>query len=319
MAEYAMEQMMDIQDRINNIELFSEMYGSDIKCVAGLTFENGRIVLDGAYTGGNDKYNNVCNTVNNDHLKKIPHDAFAFANFGFNGPAIVKMFDELATQEFKEYIAESFGISTNVLTTAVYDVVSSINGDITLALNHFDIEETYEYDYYYDEYRVNNEYDVEALVMADVVNSYIYENIPFVLQGISSSADGYHYELGDMKFNISQNNNTLCLGINTSYDKAVYNSVESKWAGKFDNSIAYIAVDIQNLLSSKFGKKIMSMLKDELSYDDYVMAESALGKFDSVWYNIGNNKSFEFVISLTDTQTNSVAQIVNFVINNVKF
>ncbi len=313
-AEFAMEQVMECEDELANLNTFIDMYGDNIKSILGLTFENGRIVLDARYEGVKSEYD-VWNTIDNAHLKYIPYNAFGFANIGLNGPNFVASLKEVMTPEMKQMICESFGIDANWLP-AVYDALESINGDVTVALNYYNEEESFEYDYYWDEYYPTTVYDIEGFAMANTTNPYIYENLALMWPDLKKSANGYYMEAEDQRLDIGQIDNRLYLGLNTSCNNAISKSLESKWANRLDNSIAYIAVDIQNILTSPLGKKFMDELRNSYSYKDYEKIKSGVNMLDGAWLSVGNNNSAELVLALTDSETNALAQIINFVISN---
>jgi hypothetical protein len=104
---------------------------------------------------------------------------------------------------------------------------------------------------------------------------------------------------------------TFYAGINTSYNKVISNSIADKWDGEFDDSLAYIAIDMQNLVA-------LPMIKEELVNLRYTegrevadLVNGIIGLLDSAWLNVREDNAIELVITMKDDKTNALAQLFN--------
>lgn len=314
-AEYMLE---DYYEQIQQVDIMKEYVGTDVKSVIGLTFKEGRIVLDMEYTGGNDKYLDMYKSVNDNQLKYIPRDAIAIANIGVNGPAIANFVKDVFNNDMIDQLASNLDMSKNDFSSFLMifcDAISSINGDVTMALNSLDIYTKEVYDWYYDEYYDETVVAADALVMADVTNSYIMDNLSLIPDfKRSANGRGYYMNIDNDKINIGQLDNTLYLGWNVSCDKPLTNSIESKWAGEFDNSIAYLAVDVQNASKLSIVEELIEDIYYTEGYQAAEAVESTINLFDSAWFNIRKDKKAELVITMKDGNTNALAQLLNHAI-----
>lgn len=296
-----------------NYQELKKFIGSDAKAILGLAFQEGRIVLDLRYAGFNNNYLEASEVVNNENLQAIPSSAVGVVNVGVNGPAVADIITKMLTPELKRALAREYGMSVNEISSMAIilcDVISSIEGDLTLALNNFNVEETEVYEY--GEVVETTSIDVEALLMANVTNNYIMENIS--LLPVKKAADGnsYYYQLGGFgRINIGQMGDTFYAGVNTSYNDAISNSIANKWDGEFDDSLAYVAIDIQNLVA-------LPMIKEELVNLRYTegrevadLVNGIIGLLDSAWLNVREDNTTELVITMKDDKTNALAQLFN--------
>lgn len=304
----------DLNNQLEQLAVIKENVGDDIKAIFGLRFDDGRIVLDVHCEGGSDKYADMWKVVDGDNLKYVPGSAIGVVNIGVAGEAVVNVVKGFMTPDAESALANYMDISVNELRpmmTIAYDAVSSINGDLTIALNYLNVREDYVYEY--GEYVETETTDLELLAMANVVNNYIIDNVSLIpIFKQTASGDGYYFEYDyDGVINVGQLDNTLYLGINASCKKPIGNSIASKWAGEFDDSIGYLAVDFQNLLSMPMVKKYVNELCFDEDYETAQNIKSTLGLFDSVWFNLRNNKSAEFVVTMSNKETNALAQLVN--------
>ena len=210
------------------------------------------------------------------------------------------------------------GIPTNdfaTILTIATDAIKSIDGDITLSLNDMHISTTYEYDYYYDEYYEDQKLtNLNAMAMVNTDSNYIFENvklIPYDVIPFKAINNGslYTANLNGQNLNIGQLGNTLYAGINTSCENIPQQSMSQKWASEFNNSIFYVAFNVQNFINSKWGKELLKEMKQD---SGYYATSRAIDMIDSVWVNAKDVHNAEFVISLTDKSKNSLEQIVSF-------
>lgn len=296
-----------------NYQELKKFIGSDAKAILGLAFQEGRIVLDLRYAGFNNNYLEASEVVSNENLQAIPSSAVGVVNVGVNGPAVADIITKMLTPELKRTLAREFGMSVNEISSMAIilcDVISSIEGDLTLALNNFNVEEKEVYEY--GEVVETTSIDVEALLMANVTNNYIMENIS--LLPVKKAADGnsYYYQLGGLgRINIGQMGDTFYAGVNTSYNDAISNSIANKWDGEFDDSLAYVAIDMQNLVALPMIKDALSDLRYTEGREVADLVNGIIGLLDSAWLNVREDNTTELVITMKDDKTNALAQLFN--------
>lgn len=309
------------QQRYDTLNQISDAVG-DLKAIAGLTFEDGRIVLDMRYTCENGEDGNISRVVTNGNLKYIPHNAFGFMNIGFNGPAFVNAVKSNMTPDMENYIAQMLDIPSNQFQTVLsvaYDAISSLDGDITAAINNVDIKSVTKYEY--GEYYEDTTVDINAIAIADVTNKYIIDNVSLASSSLSEvSEDNYIATLDNINLNIGQIDDDLYLGINTAATNVPSNSVADKWSEVFNDSLGYIVVDIQNIFNSHLGRSVKNNIYDSLEYDEAELVMKIFDMFDSLWLNIHDNNKIELILSFTNTEVNSLEQIaslfIEFINNN---
>lgn len=310
-AYFNMSKIYPIFD--NGAEI-ATVLGEELKLIAGLTFEAGRIVIDVEYSGNNDQFADVCRVLDNNNLKHIASDAIAFMNIGIDGEGVVEAMEEYLTEEREKELAKSLGMNRNGLVATlevVYGIIGSIDGDLALSLNDLDV--TTRYTYEYGEAESHTDYDIDASLIANVSNNYIIENVP-MLQGSlgnmfkKESKDRYKITLGSNEINIGQVDNLFRVGVNEPCDNTPADNMHAKWSAEFDNSIAYVVLDIHNFANSKFGQKRLREVRNEMNYEERIAFNEALEIMDCIWLNIRDDKRIELVLSLEDSETNALEQ-----------
>lgn len=305
------ELMAAINPALTNNEIVGELQGEDIKCLAGLSFEAGRIVVDAKYSGGNDKIMQIYKTLDNDNLKYVSGDAMAFANISLDGKRLVEIVKEVLTTERERELARELDMNYNGLVTTlqiIYEAVGSIDGAITLALNDVEVKTVYEDDYKVADTRLY----VDAQLMANVSNTYIIENVPMLGNMVNKvGPNKYSIPLGRDGINIGQADNLLRVGIDAPCDNIPQTNMYDRWNSVFDNSIGYIVLDIENMANSTIGKQMIR----EIDYSDRRVVESIIKMLDCLYMNCKSTQSAELVLSFDDTKTNALEQIVTLILN----
>ena len=312
------ETQMMIAEYLNNFE--------DLKMVTGLTFANGRIVLDAQFTGISDIFDpfNIFKASNNANLKYIPNYALGFANLSIDGDKMAEIINTVLTREVKANLAYNFGIPVNEFTTYVTiatDIIKSINGDMTIALNNFDYSTVTMYDYEYDEYYTTETVkDIDAALIVNTDSNYIIENLKLIPSNVLPLKERVKDSLYTAYFdgneiNFGQKDSTFFVGVNTLCDNDTRQNAESKWASEFNGSLAYLVVDVQNILNSNLG----NLLRKEV-YNDIELREvfNMLNLVDSAWIVSKDANNTELVLSFTDKNRNALEQIVSYVMGRMQ-
>ena len=122
----------------------------------------------------------------------------------------------------------------------VCDAISTIDGGVTVALNRIDGSVKYTYNRYWDEYSISpNIKSVEAMIMADVADTYIINNIAQFAGGFLNKVDSTHYTLRLMnyKFSMGQDEQLFHLGVNMTPTSACLGL--TPLVGTMGNALAY--------------------------------------------------------------------------------
>ena len=301
-----------------NNEAYTSMIDSDVENLICLTFEPGRIVMDVQTTGGNESLKRIYDTIDTENLKYIAGDAVGFMGIGINGEAFVEVMEEILTEDMERTLAKNAGISRNDLVTTleiVYSAIGSIDGGINLALNDIRISTNYTYDDFGD-YVPETTVDAEATLLANVSNNFFMDNISMLGNMAKKVSDNqYRINYGKNTINIGQEDNLFRIGLNAPCNDTPAVNMADKWASKFENSIMYFAVDVQNFAASKIGRDILREAKSDLTYDQRTFVDNAVEMLDSFWINVNADYRGEIVLSFDDTETNALQQIVALFIN----
>lgn len=276
-----------------------------------LTFDMGRATLACDVEGvKNNEYMESFKSVNLEHLNNLSKDVYAVMGMGVNGERFAKYLEEYLTDD----VLKSLGIrptsEVRMVMSIAGDALSSIDGDITVALDS--IDGTFEgyYDSYWDEYDyypvVNS---VEAMLMVDVNDSYIISNVGQLAGGFLDKIDKNHYSLyyDGYLFSLGQDNNVLYAGVNMEPEAKRRSAKNADWVKDVEGSVSYMVVDIDAILSNNF---ICELLNESTnaSYQERELIYGILDLF-SYAYIASNLTSSELVLVFDDQKTNALEQI----------
>ena len=291
--EWMMENIRSQEQALKQMEEIAEQMDKNASITMGLSFENGKIVVDALIDGVS--YDYACCQVTNDHLANIDGNTIGLFNCGIDGKKASALISELITSDY----AEMFGLSRNefnIYFGVVCDAIESINGDVTFALNDF------------------NPYsgEVEAVVAVDVDDDYIFSNVDQFGGAFfdKKSANEYGLSYGSNDISLGQKNDILYVTINNKYEKQRNSVADRDWVDELNNSCGYLVVDIDNLMKNSY---ISRMFENELYYLDATSAELVSNFVESCNYayiSTNSPTSAQLVFAFDDQNTNSLEQIV---------
>lgn len=274
------------------------------------TFESGRATIDQRINGADlSGYSDFFFKGQNNHLNYIDNNAIAIANLSINGTKLAELFNEIINNEAVRRYA-NFGNEMAIYFAVANDVMESIKGDVTIALETLDGKIVEKVDYYWGGTQlVPSISDLKASVMVDVADSYIISNIPYFTMGLLRKVGDNHYntKLGNYNFTLQQNESGLLFaGVNTKLEPAITPATEKAWAAELENSLGYIVVDFDNLTASTFIESASKRLLDSETYTLY----SAFAPMLSFGYiAVMECDHNQLVISFDNQEENSLKQL----------
>ena len=274
------------------------------------TFESGRATIDQRINGADlSGYSDFFVKGQNNHLNYIDNNAIAIANLSINGTKLAELFNEIINNEAVRRYA-NFGNEMAIYFAVANDVMESIKGDVTIALETLDGKIVEKVDYYWGGTQLAPSIsNLKASAMVDVADSYIISNIPYFTMGLLRKVGDNHYntKLGNYNFTLQQNESGLLFaGVNTKLEPATAPVTEKTWATELENSLGYIVVDFDNLITSTFIESASKRLLDSETYALY----SAFAPMLSFGYiAIMECDHNQVVISFDNQEENSLKQL----------
>lgn len=274
------------------------------------TFESGRATIDQRINGADlSGYNEFFHKGENNHLNYLSNNVIAVANLGINGTTLAELFNEIISNETVRRYA-NFGNEMAIYFAVANDVMESIKGDVTIALETLDGKIVEKVDYYWGGTQlVPSISDLKASVMVDVADSYIISNIPYFTMGMLRKVGDNHYntKLGNYNFTLQQNESGLLFaGVNTKLEPAITPVTEKMWATELENSLGYIVVDFDNLTASTFIESASTNLLDSKIYTLYNRFTPILSYGYVAALESDHN---QLVISFDNQQENALKQL----------
>ena len=279
------------------------------------TFESGRATIDQRINGADlSGYSDFFFKGQNNHLNYIDNNAIAIANLSINGTKLAELFNEIINNEAVRRYA-NFGNEMAIYLAVANDVMESIKGDVTIALETLDGKIVEKVDYYWGGTQlVPSISDLKASVMVDVADSYIISNIPYFTMGLLRKVDDNHYntKLGNYNFTLQQNKSGLLFaGVNTKLEPAITPATEKMWAAELENSLGYIVVDFDNLTTSTFIESASKRLLDSETYALYNTFAPILSYAYVAALESDHNQA---VISFDNQQENALKQLSDLIL-----
>lgn len=295
------------------INTYSPYFETGAKAVFSTTFEPGRATLRYNAEGINyGEYATLFKPTNATHLNAISADAFATLSMGVDGDVLSKSIRTLLSDELLQSIGITPTNEMDMIISIVCDALSTINGGVTLALDDVDGSIKREYNYYWDEYSIApNINNIEAILMADVEDTYIINNIAQFAGGFLIKVDPMHYTLRLMNYKLSmgQDDNLFHLGVNMNTEPKTPSATESIWAKDVEDSMCYMVVNFNALMDSKFMKSINKIVLNNILDEYQSIYTNSTDAISYIYTSAKSLNSAEFVIVFDDNNTNSLEQI----------
>lgn len=320
--DYYRDQIESLSETEAMLDEYSNSLEPNASILFSLTFDNGRMTLayscDGIDFG---EYDNIVKPVNMDHLAYLSKDACAVMSMGVNGPAWSEFIRDLLTSDMLSSLDIHLSSEERMIVSIVADAIETIDGSVTIALDDLDGELVEEYDYYWDEYTVEPSLkSVDALLMADVTDSYIIANISQFAGDYMVKEDSRHYSLNwmDNDFMMGQDNGLFYVGANMTPVEKGSSALNAKWAKDIEGSVSYVVLNIDALMTTEFMKVIDTYVFDQYlailgDGSDYLTFREVIDIFSYVYVNAKDYNSSEIVVVFDDKKTNALEQINNLV------
>lgn len=294
----------------------SKYFDTNASIMLSLTFDAGRMTI--AYNSNGidfSEYNNIAKPANMDHLSYLSKDACAVMAMGVNGPAWSEFISNYLTNDMLRSLGISPSSEVRMAMSIATDALETIDGGITIAVDDIDGELVEEYDYYWEEYNVEPSFNsVDALLVADVTDTYIIANIAQFAGDYMDRVDSRHYSLSwmDNELMMGQDDDLFYVGANMTPTEKNSSALDAKWAKDIKGATSYAVLNVDALMATKFVKALDDYLL--MDYDpDYDMFREAVGMLSYIYMKSTGYESSEFVVVFDDKKTNALKQINNFV------
>lgn len=314
MYEYKISSLNDILTQVQKLRPTME---EDASLIAGLRFDAGRVTLSLNGEGVNSN-TEVLYPVDNSHLKYLDEELIAVANYGING----KVLAEYLNNNLSSQLSSITGLARNDFNMAfqiALDALSSIDGDVTIALNSLDGEEHSHYNSYWMEQvkRITLD-DMNLLAIMDVSDSYIYDNIRSFAGGFltreEEDSELYSMPLSeDMKLYLGEEENLFYAGINSIPTESPTPATAARWIDNVEGCGGYVVLDIESFMYSSYIHAWYINLTADMDEADAELCDRLIDISDYVYHSIIDIYSMEFVWVFDDVQTNSLEQIMDIV------
>lgn len=291
-----------------NIEEYRESLDENSSSIIGLTFDNGKIVFDTKLEGVDMADADWLKDANGNNLDKLPKETLALVNLSVDG----EKFMEYVNEQLTEDVVEALGFDRNEFYAGLAvatDAISSIDGDVSIALNNLD--GIIEYGYPEPSY-------VEAIMLADVEDTYIIDN--FKMFGgayFTRTADGY-YTLpvaSTLHINIGQDDNTLFAGVNATITDYKESAEEARWAEIVENSYgACMVVDVEQFMKARFVSDLFKVVLEDIDEPIDGIVAQIVDITDYIYARANDRLSGEFVWAFDNKEVNSLRQISDVVV-----
>ncbi|MBQ5594860.1 MAG: DUF4836 family protein [Alistipes sp.] len=309
-------------EEINRVKDLITTYTSHFEIGAKATisanFDLGRAAVTCKTKGINyGEYSTLFKATNTTHLSYLNSDAYAVISMGVNGNILAQLVRTLLNDEFLSTVGITPTNEMSMILSIACDALSTIDGGVTLALNSIDGNVKRTYDYYWDEYSITpNIKSVEAMLMADVSDTYIINNIAQFAGGFLRKVDPMHYTLRLMNYNLSmgQDEQLFHLGVNMSPNPKTPSALDCEWTKDIEGSYGYIVANIDAMMNgdllSSANKIIVRNIIDEYRsiYTDSMEAISY------IYASAKGLDSAEVVVVFDNRSINALEQINSIVL-----
>ena len=298
---------------------------------AALNFANGSIQLN-AKVGNFPKLDGLqLKPCSNENLKNISASAWAVANVPFDGAMLVDVFNKIlenhpelqgaldaALKSEFNYHNSNMNLDAIVQSTKniVLASISSINGDLTVALNNYSEEQYWDPNYdYYGAYRTRA--NVDACAMVNVANESIMQAVDVVpaFVNIDLERNGYN------RYRVVADGVGINFGIEQKqlYAKTDYVSfvetpaTAASWYPAVQGSYGYVVVNLSSVLSDpKLKREIEEKLKEEYGYStSYGSAIKLVKSLDYLLLTAPTPESLSLQLVLKNKNENVLKQILS--------
>lgn len=307
------QQLDDISSTKELIDSYSSYFNTDAKITISSTFDLGRATLSYNAEGINyGEYATLLKPTNSAHLGALSHEAYAVMSIGVDGKVLSGLVRALLDSDLMATMGIRPTNEMNMIFSIVCDAISTIDGGVTVALNRIDGSVKYTYNRYWDEYSISpNIKSVEAMIMADVADTYIINNIAQFAGGFLNKVDSTHYTLRLMnyKFSMGQDEQLFHLGVNMTPTSNSPSALDCEWAKEVDGSCAYFVANIDAMMSGGFMGSVNKLVTQNIMEEYRSIYTEAMEAVSYVYASVDNLNSAEVVIVFDDKSINALEQI----------
>lgn len=312
------EEINRIKELINN---HSQYFTDGAKATISATFDLGRATLEYNAEGINyGEYATLFKAADKSHLGYLDSNAYAVMGIGVDGKILAQLVRTVLNDEFLSGVGITPTNEINMILSIVCDALSTIDGGVTLALNNIDGNVKRTYNYYWDEYSISpNIKSVEAILMAELSDTYIINNIAQFAGGFLKKVDSTHYTLRLMNYNLSmgQDDNLFHIGVNLTPEIKTPSALECEWIEDIDGAIGYFVVNIDTLTSSNLFNSINDIILKNIIDEYHPIYTGAMEAVSYIYTSAKDINSAEFVIIFDDKATNALEQINTIVLTTL--
>ena len=309
-------QITPLEEQLSRLQNMYSTLNNDASLLTTLNFEDGNIRLMTSCNGV-ALPTDLMREVNNSHLSYIDEEVIAIANYGVNGKSLAQIIgDNIPTD-----MASMLGIGRNEFNMGLQialDAVSSINGDITIALNALDggIQERYN-SYRRQSYKSIEVENIKALLITDVDDSYIFDNVNrFGGNMLNHNEDG-SLSLSiakNIKLNAGHSDHLFYTGINTTLTDSPNPATHTKWYNDVNHSCGYTVLNINSMLYSSYIDATYNDWLKTLSKSDAELMRDIISSLDYAYHRLDKDYTNELVLVLKNRDVNALKQLTNLFI-----
>lgn len=300
------------------VDSYQSSFSAGAKSIISANFDQGIAKLSCQNEGINyGEYATLFKSTNSTHLANLSSDAYAVMGLGVNGKTLSEFVRTRLSKEFLSSIGINPTNELNMILSIACDALSTVDGGVTLALDSIDGKIKRSYNYYWDEYSTTPEIkSIEAMLMVDVLDTYIINNIAQFAGMFLKKVDPMHYTLRLMNYNLSmgQDNNLLHLGVNMTPKEQTPSALDSLWAKDVEGSIGYIAVNIDALAGSEFMRSINKIITSNIIKEYQPIYTNSMEAVEYIYASAESLDFVEIAVVFNDKSTNALKQINKIVL-----
>ncbi|MDL2299120.1 DUF4836 family protein [Bacteroides sp. OttesenSCG-928-E20] len=274
---------------------------NDFVMLGDFGFEKGKIIVRGEYATQNEemkamieKQARVMSKINGSMLKEYPQSPLAFFAFNFNGEGLLNMLKE--HEDFRK------GLDELAEMPQIEEVIKAFKGDVSGGM--FDVSMTGMPTF---------------MAFAEVANSDIIDLLYENKQSLGLGRREDIVKLGEKEYMFSSREINLYFGAkdNVLYatnDQALCKNIgnnkgqslkDARYASAIKGKTGFFVIDLEAIAEMPLIRMMASMGKEYTAY------YNILKRFSYMEINSKNEKEGEFVLYMTDRETNALKQIVD--------
>ena len=306
-------QIAPLEEQLSRLQNMYSTLNNDASLLTTLNFEEGCIRLT-TNCNGVALPTDLIREANNTHLSYIDEEVIAIANYGVNGKSLAQIIGGNIPTD----MASMLGIGRNEFNMGLQialDAVSSINGDITIALNALDggIQERYN-SYRRHNYKSIEVENIKALLISDVYDSYIFDNINRFGGNIINHNEDGSLSLSiakNIKLNAGQSDNLFYTGINTTLTDSPNPATRTKWFNDVNHSYGYTVLNINSMLYSSYIDATYNDWLKTLSKSDAELMCDIISSLDYAYHRLHKDYTNELVFVFKNRDVNALKQLTD--------